>query len=90
MELSKKEIEQKRNTNLPLQETPPGEKRRIDYNRELLGILWELVETFPQMRFGQIICNYVLPEYREKDPFYEESKDTYTRLKLLKDGKSKD
>lgn len=87
MELSKKEMEQKRNTNLPLQETSPGEKRRIDYNRELLGLLGELIELFPHQRFGQIICNYVFPEYREKDPFFEESKGTYNRLKLLKGWK---
>lgn len=86
MELSKKEMEQKRNTNLPLQETSPREKRRVDYNRELLGMLGELIELFPDQRFGQIICNYVLPEYRERDPFFEESKDTYDRLKLLSKG----
>lgn len=83
-------MEQKRNTNLSLQETSPREKRRIDYNRELLGMLGELIELFPDQRFGQIICNYVLPEYRERDPFFEESKDTYNRLKLLKDGGNKD
>lgn len=87
---TKKEMEQKRNTNLPLQGTVPKEKRRVDYNRELLGMLGELIELFPDQRFGQIICNYVLPEYRERDPFFEESKDTYTRLKLLKDGGNKD
>jgi hypothetical protein len=40
------------------------------YNRkitELIGCsehIKELVEKYPQQRFGQIICNYIYPEYR--------------------------
>lgn len=81
---TKKEIQQKQNTNLPLEEAPAKAKRRIDYNREILDILSAFVESFPDQRFGQIICNYFLPEYREKDPFFEESKDTLERLNKMR------
>lgn len=54
--------------------------RRYEANKKLVEILGMLVDQFPEQRFGQIICNYFLPEYREKDPFFEESVDTLNRL----------
>lgn len=57
------------------------------------------IQQYPQQRFGQIICNYIFPDYRDidpsvetkafmnaifpnnPDPFYEESVETYNRLK---------
>lgn len=45
-------------------------------NREILKVLSTLVEQFPDQRFGQILCNYVIPEYRDKDPFFTESEIT--------------
>lgn len=82
---TKKEIEQKQHTNLPLIEEPPvKEKTRLQYNKEIVEILSVFIEAFPEQRFGQIICNYFLPEYREKDPFFEESKDTFERLEKMR------
>lgn len=28
----------------------------------------ELIEIFPQQRFGQIITNYICPDYRDQEP----------------------
>ena len=53
---------------------------RHEANKKLVEILSRFVDAFPEQRFGQIICNYFLPEYREKDPFFEESIDTLNRL----------
>lgn len=55
-------------------------KSRKEYNKEILTILECLIETMPEQRFGQIICNYIFPNYREVDPFYEESSETLKRL----------
>lgn len=59
----------------------------------------ECINKYPQQRFGQIICNYICPDYRDSepsietkafmnaifpenpDPFYEESVETYNRLR---------
>lgn len=51
-------------------------KARKESNLEILEKIKELVERFPEQRFGQIIANYVFPEYMSKDIFYEESVDT--------------
>lgn len=51
-------------------------KARKESNLEILKKIKELVERFPEQRFGQIIANYVFPEYMSKDIFYEESVDT--------------
>lgn len=54
---------------------------RLEANREIVRALEAYIEALPEQRFGQIICNYFLPEYREKDPFFEESTVTLERLK---------
>lgn len=54
---------------------------RLEANREIVRALEAYIEALPEQRFGQIICNYFLPEYREKDPFFEESIVTLERLK---------
>lgn len=51
-------------------------KARKESNLEILEKIKELIERFPEQRFGQIIANYVFPEYMSKDIFYEESVDT--------------
>lgn len=51
-------------------------KARKESNLEILEKIKELIEKFPEQRFGQIIANYVFPEYMSKDIFYEESVDT--------------
>lgn len=60
---------------------------RRDYNREIIGKLSEIVEAYPDFRFGQILFNFVL-NYSQSDlgqihiddPFYEESKVTIDRI----------
>ena len=53
---------------------------RLEANREIVRALQAYVEACPEQRFGQIICNYFLPNYREQDPFFEESTVTLERL----------
>ena len=55
-------------------------KARKEANLEILEKLKELVEAYPEQRFGQIIANYVFPDYREKDIFFEESVDTLKEM----------
>lgn len=56
-------------------------------------LLEEKVHEFPQQRFGQLIVNYlyisdtvakevqkIFPSYPQRDPFFEESSETYERL----------
>ena len=85
--LSKKDIEMKLRTNLykghrMAQVTPLSS--RFKANTEILQVLKDLMIVFPDQRFGQILCNYVFPNYREEDPFFEESTTTLERLKKLK------
>lgn len=69
---------------------------RLDYNREIIGKLSELVESQPDSRFGQILFNYVLNHCQSElgqihidDPFYEEPRITLKRIneKMSKYGK---
>lgn len=53
---------------------------RKESNLEILKKLENLVEEYPDQRFGQIIANFIFPDYQEKDFFYEESVDTLTKL----------
>ena len=79
--LTKKEKMMRRNTNLPLEEE--ASHTRYSFNKEILEKLTDLVEAFPQQRFGQILANYVFPDYREVDIFFEESLETLKTLKNL-------
>ena len=58
--------------------------RRKEANLLIIEKIKEIAEKFPDMRFGQILYNYVM-KYDHNgqicDPFYEESVDTYKRLK---------
>lgn len=85
MVVTKKDIQMIQNTNFtpPPMEVKSKEVTRKEYNERILDVLHALVEAFPDQRFGQLICNYILPEYREKDPFFEESKVTLERLTKL-------
>lgn len=68
---------------------------RLKKNVELLGILKNIIENNPDLRFGQILFNYgfVLPDHYEKkkgwmmkDPFHEEPSTTLERVnQCLKD-----
>lgn len=57
------------------------------------ALLEEKVHEFPQQRFGQLMVNYlyisntvekevqkIFPSYPQRDPFFEESSETYERL----------
>lgn len=57
---------------------------RKQYNKKILAELSELIEIYPNQRFGQLIANYVFPDYRQQDIFYEESKETLNNLIGLK------
>lgn len=90
----------------------PTEMTRHEANNKILDLIQdnvvvskviadiqEHIDEYPQQRFGQIICNYIFPDYRDSDPsvetkafmnaifpndpdpFYEESVETYNRLK---------
>ena len=50
--------------------------KRQEANRQILRILEKFIEMAPDQRFGQIICNYFIPDYREADPFFVESERT--------------
>lgn len=55
--------------------------KRQEYNYKILSILKsyfpemknkftdieKCIESFPQQRFGQIICNYICPDYRNQN-----------------------
>ena len=49
---------------------------RQQYNKEILHSLEDLVERYPDQRFGQLIANYVFPDYRRRDFFFEEPSKT--------------
>lgn len=53
---------------------------RQEANKKILELISLYVEKYPEQRFGQIICNYVFPNYRRVDPFFEESTETYKNL----------
>lgn len=60
---------------------------RRNYNREIIGKLSELVEEYPDFRFGQILFNFVLAYSQSElgqihidDPFYEEPEITLERI----------
>lgn len=57
---------------------------RLATNKKILEHLEQLIESKPQERFGQIIANYVFPDYRIRDFFYEESSETQTRLSNIR------
>lgn len=49
---------------------------RQQYNKQILNELSKLIDLYPDQRFGQLIANYILPNYRQRDIFFEESKQT--------------
>ena len=65
-----------------------GMKRnRNKYNKEILNIMIDIIDRFPDIRFCQLLCGLGLP-YQDvdcnggvKDRFYEESQDTLAGIK---------
>ena len=60
---------------------------RQKYNRLILEKLSELVDKYPDLRFGQILANAEVITYKNdydemvvEDPFNEESKITWERM----------
>lgn len=52
-------------------------------NYKIIERLKELVDKYPQQRFGQILYNYILEHKSDGqlvDPFYEESFDMINRI----------
>lgn len=63
---------------------------RIDYNTEIINIISDAVNKFPDMRFGQILVNLNIIQYEgntyddvliTKDPFNVESKKMLQNIK---------
>jgi hypothetical protein len=61
---------------------------RLEYNREIINKLSELIEKYPDWRFGQLLINVEIVkgttdnngQFFVLDPFYDESKDILDRL----------
>lgn len=73
--MDKKDIERLKNTGYRKRE----QMSRKDYNKQILNKIQALVEQYPDQRFGQIIANYIFPNYRTEDIFFEESEETAKR-----------
>ena len=61
---------------------------RQKYNRKIISKLTELVEKYPDLRFGQILVNADIITYKNdydemvpRDPYYEEPEVTLERIK---------
>ena len=59
---------------------------RQEVNRNLVKVLNAFVENYPDWRFGQILFNvgFIIRKKDSldiKDPFYEESTETWERIK---------
>jgi len=61
---------------------------RLLYNKAIIDKLSELVNKFPEQRFGQLLVNSDIIHYESDeredvliiDPFYEESELTWKRM----------
>ena len=61
--------------------------QRKQANRAILLELYNLIEKYPDLRFGQILVNAEIITYKNdydemvvEDPFYEESEDILNRM----------
>ena len=63
---------------------------RLLYNKAIIDKLSELIDKFPEQRFGQLLVNSGIIQYKTDisvdgqlevmDPFYEESELTWKRM----------
>ena len=64
---------------------------RLLYNKAIINKLSELIDKFPEQRFGQLLVNSDIIQYEPNnisvdgqqkviDPFYEESELTWKRM----------
>lgn len=56
---------------------------RQEANRELVQFISDMVETYPDLRFNQLIMNCIMSDI-DKDYFYEESVLTLDRTRALR------
>lgn len=61
---------------------------RQEANRKLVKVINDLVEAYPDWRFGQILFNaqFIIRKKDSldiQDPFYEESTETWGRIKSI-------
>lgn len=63
------------------------QRNRQRDNRRIVEVLRTIVETYPDLRFGQILFNYKFVNWTSTDdgikmcdPFYEEPADTFKRV----------
>lgn len=68
------------NNNISLKQKIEG---RQEYNRSILVLLSDYIEKYPELRFGQLLCNFT-PFNKDHDPFYDESYDTLEYMENLK------
>lgn len=62
---------------------------KLRINKEILKGIEKLVDQFPNMRFGQILANFVCPEIYSsdhKDIFYTESTTTLATVQNVTKG----
>ena len=66
-------------------------KKRQEANREIVKLVSDVVDKYPDLRFGQILANLSIIEYdygadkvTPKDIFYEEPVITLNRIKNKK------
>ncbi len=60
--------------------------KRLESNIKILDIVRKYCETYPDMRFGQVLANLHIIEYDDTqlhnviDPFFDESVDIINRI----------
>ena len=57
---------------------------RQEANKKLLKELEWFINSCPDQRFGQILCNYFFPKYQTTDPFFVEPTDTLAEVDRAK------
>lgn len=57
---------------------------RQEANKKLLEELEWFIDSYPDQRFGQILCNYFFPKYQTIDPFFDEPTDTLAEVDRAK------
>ena len=57
---------------------------RQEANKKLLKELEWFIDSCPDQRFGQILCNYFFPKYQTTDPFFVEPTDTLAEVDRAK------
>ena len=72
--------------NLPNKEFHQALADRQKYNKELLDVITQYVEKYPDWRFHQILQNIGICMRRQGDMFFEESYETVRRMREFLGG----